>query len=237
MSGRKRAAILISGRGSNMQALIEAARQPNFPASIALVLSDKPAAAGLRLAAEAGIPVRAVPRKDFASREAHDAAIEAALHGAGIELVCLAGYMRLLTRGFVEAWEGQMLNVHPALLPSFKGLDTHRRALAAGVRIHGCTVHFVTFDTDAGPIIAQAAVPVLAADTAETLAARVLKAEHGIYPMALALAASGEARMENGRTVVSGMDGTRGGAVLYSPPPAPSENPVADFEHLARLTP
>lgn len=183
---KRRVAILISGRGSNMAALIDAARDPGFPAEIALVLSNRPRAPGLALAAEAGIPVTVVGHRQFgADREAHEAAINVRLRDVGADLVCLAGYMRVLTGHLVGAWEGRMLNIHPSLLPAFPGLHTHARALAAGVKLHGCTVHLVTREVDEGPILAQAAVPVLPGDTEATLADRVLLQEHRIYPMAL----------------------------------------------------
>ena len=231
----KRTAILISGRGSNMAALVEAAAAPGFPACVELVLSDRAEAAGLAFARSQGIATQALERRQFSSKEAHDEAIEAALRGAGIELVCLAGYMRLLTKSFVDAWAGRMINIHPALLPSFKGLDTHARAREAGVRIHGCTVHFVTFETDAGPIIAQAAVPVLVGDTPETLGARVLQAEHALYPLAFELVASGKARVEEGKTVFSDIAEAEAGAVIVSPGIAREAPP--DLQSLARLTP
>jgi len=198
---QKRVAILISGRGSNMGALIDAAKEADFPARIVGVISDKPDAPGLAVADAEGIATRVLARPDYASKDAHDQAIDAMLHAFGTEIVCLAGYMRLLTGRFVEEWKGRMINIHPALLPLFKGLDTHQRALDAGVRIHGCTVHFVTPEMDDGPIIAQAAVPVLLNDDAGTLAARVLKAEHRLYPRALRVVADGKARMVNGKTV------------------------------------
>ena len=189
---KPRIAILISGRGSNMAALIAAAADPAYPAEIALVLSNRPDAAGLQVASAAGIVTSVVDHRDFPrDRPAHEAAIDAVLTQAGIGIVCLAGYMRLLTRLLVGRWAGRMLNIHPSLLPAFPGLDTHARALAAGVRLHGCTVHLVTETMDAGPILAQAAVPVLAADTEATLAARVLAQEHRIYPPALARLAAG----------------------------------------------
>lgn len=189
---RRRVGVLISGRGSNMAALLDAARDPAFPAEIALVLSNRPDAAGLATAAAAGVPARAIDHRDFPrDRPGHEAALDAALREAGVELVCLAGYMRLLTPFLVGAWAGRMMNVHPSLLPAFPGLETHERALAAGVKLHGCTVHLVTEVMDEGPILAQAAVPVLPDDTAETLAARVLVQEHRIYPAALAALASG----------------------------------------------
>jgi formyltetrahydrofolate-dependent phosphoribosylglycinamide formyltransferase len=184
---KRRTAILISGRGSNMQALIAAAADPAYPASIDLVLSNRPDAAGLATAAAAGVPTLVIDHRAFpADRAAHEAAIDRALRDHAIELVCLAGYMRLLTPWLVGRWAGRMLNIHPSLLPAFPGLDTHARALAAGACQHGCTVHLVTEAMDAGPILAQAAVPVLPDDDAETLAARVLAQEHLIYPRALA---------------------------------------------------
>ncbi|HKM61770.1 MAG TPA: phosphoribosylglycinamide formyltransferase [Acidisphaera sp.] len=190
---RQRTAILISGRGSNMAALIAAARSASFPAEIALVVSNVPGAPGLGLAQDAGVPTAVCPHREFGrDRQAHEAALDALLRDAGVEIVCLAGYMRLLTPFLVRAWEGRMLNIHPSLLPTFPGLDTHARALAAGVKLHGCTVHLVTETMDSGPILAQAAVPVLAGDTPETLAARVLAQEHRIYPAALARLAARE---------------------------------------------
>jgi formyltetrahydrofolate-dependent phosphoribosylglycinamide formyltransferase len=189
---KRRTAILISGRGSNMQALIDAARDPAFPSEIVLVVSNRPRAPGLALAAAAGIPAAAIDHRPYAGdRAAHEAAIDAALRDAGTEIVCLAGYLRLLTPFLVSAWQGRMLNIHPSLLPAFPGLDTHARALTAGVKLHGCTVHLVTDTMDAGPILAQAAVPVLPDDTEAGLAARVLRQEHLIYPAALAAFASG----------------------------------------------
>lgn len=233
---RKRVAILISGRGSNMSALIAAAREADFPATIAGVLSDKPGTAGLRAAEAAGIPSVVVARRDFPDREAHDAAIDATLAGFGAEIVALAGYMRLLGAAFAERWQGRLVNIHPSLLPGLKGLDTHRRALDAGLRIHGCSVHFVTADMDGGPLIAQAAVPVLAEDTEETLAARVLRAEHRLYPKALAMVCQGRARMEGGRTVIDrrGMEERNGADVLLAPDLG---EPGLDIEALARFTP
>jgi phosphoribosylglycinamide formyltransferase 1 len=190
---RRRTAILISGRGSNMAALIAAARDPAYPAEIVLVLSNRPDAAGLELARQAGVAAKVIDhRACTADRAAHEAEIDAALRDAGVEIVCLAGYMRLLTPRLIDAWQGRMLNIHPSLLPAFPGLDTHARALAAGAKLHGCTVHQVTQAVDDGPILAQAAVPVLPGDTAEELAQRVLAQEHVLYPLALRLFASGE---------------------------------------------
>jgi formyltetrahydrofolate-dependent phosphoribosylglycinamide formyltransferase len=190
---RQRAAILISGRGSNMTALVAASRDPSYPVEIALVLSNRAEAPGLTLAAALGVPTAVVEHRGFkGNRAAHDAAIDAVLQAADVQIVCLAGYMRLMTPILVERWAGRMLNIHPSLLPAFPGLDTHARALAAGVRLHGCTVHRVTQTMDEGPILAQAAVPVLPGDTESTLAARVLAQEHILYPLALRLFASGQ---------------------------------------------
>jgi len=189
---KPRTAVLISGRGSNMAALLDAARDPDYPAEVALAISNRPHAPGLALASEAGVPAAVFDHRRFGQdRAAHEAAMDAALRQAGIEIVCLAGYMRLLTPFLVAAWQGRMLNIHPSLLPAFPGLHTHRRALAAGVKLHGCTVHLVTDTMDAGPILAQAAVPVLPGDTEDVLAARVLVQEHRIYPAALAAFAAG----------------------------------------------
>ena len=189
---KKRVAVLISGRGSNMTALIEAAKAQDYPAEIALVISNRPAAPGLTRAREAGIATAIVDHALFgADREAFERALDEELRAHRIDLLCLAGFMRVLTPWFVKRWQGRMLNIHPALLPQFKGLDTHRRALAAGVKEHGATVHFVVAEVDCGPIVAQERVPVLDSDTEQTLAARVLKAEHRIYPQALRALAEG----------------------------------------------
>ncbi len=191
-----RVAILASGRGSNMAALLQAAAEPGFPATIALVLSNQPDAPALDRARAAGLPALAVDHRAFGrDREAHERALHALLTEYRIEWVCLAGYMRLLTPWLVERWAGRMLNIHPSLLPAFPGLHTHERALAAGCRLHGCTVHLVTPVMDEGPILAQAAVPVLPGDTADTLAARVLAQEHRLYPAALAAAVRGKPGM------------------------------------------
>ena len=188
---KRRTAILISGRGSNMTALLAAARDPAYPAEIVLVLSNNPDAAGLATAAAAGIPTLAIDHRPFkGDREAHEAAIDAALRAVGAELVCLAGYMRRLTPVLVNAWAGRMLNIHPSLLPAFPGLHTHARAIEAGAKEHGCTVHLVTLGVDEGPILAQAAVPVLPDDTEDSLAARVLVQEHRLYPEVLAAVAA-----------------------------------------------
>jgi phosphoribosylglycinamide formyltransferase 1 len=188
---RKRAAILISGRGSNMRALIEHARDPSYPAEIALVLSNRPEAAGLVFAAQSNIPCAIIDHKNYATREEFEKAIQIALEQHRIEIVCLAGFMRLLTPWFVAQWQRRLLNIHPALLPAYRGLHTHERALADGAKVHGCTVHFVSPGMDEGPIIAKAEVPVLDSDTPESLAARVLAQEHILYPAALAEVAEG----------------------------------------------
>ena len=190
---KKRVAILISGRGANMAALIAAARKPDYPAEIAVVLSNRPDAGGLRRAGAEGIAAAVVDHGDFGKdREAFERAVQAQLEAYRIDIVCLAGFMRQLTPWLVSRWSGRMINIHPALLPSFRGLHTHERALEAGVKIHGATVHFVVPEVDSGPIIAQAAVPVLDDDTPDTLAARVLAAELRIYPLALGLVAGGK---------------------------------------------
>lgn len=207
--------ILISGRGSNMQALIEAATGGRVPAEIALVLSNRPDAGGLAAAEAAGIATAVVQHGDFDSREAFDDALHARLIEAGVELVCLAGFMRLLSAGFVNKWHNRLINIHPSLLPAFKGLDVHERAIEAGVRITGCTVHYVRAEMDTGPIIAQAAVPILADDTGDTLAARILAQEHVIYPLALRLIAEGRVRVVNERVLVNGTTADPG--VLVSP--------------------
>ena len=189
MTRRVRTGVLISGRGSNMVALIEAARNPDFPAEVALVLSDKPQAAGLEAARAAGVMARGLDARAFAGKPEFEAALTAALVAAEVELIGLAGFMRILSPAFVERWRGRILNIHPSLLPDLKGLHTHERALGEGRAEHGCTVHFVTADLDAGPIVAQARVPVLPDDDAERLGARVLVEEHRIYPQALGLVA------------------------------------------------
>jgi phosphoribosylglycinamide formyltransferase-1 len=201
---RLRTAILISGRGSNMQALIESCRAPSAPAEIVLVLSNNPDAAGLAHAAQADVPTAVVDHRSYPDRAAFDAELDRRLGAAGAEFLCLAGFMRLLTPAFVERWRDRMINIHPSLLPAFPGLDTHARALAAGARFHGCTVHFVRFETDTGPIIAQAVLPVQPADTPDRLAARVLVLEHRLYPQALTWVAEGRVRIEGDRTIVSG---------------------------------
>lgn len=206
MIDKKRTAILISGRGSNMRSLVEAARAPEFPADIALVLSNRPEAEGLAFAKERRLATAAVDHKIHAGRDEFEKTMQVLLDLHRIELICLAGFMRLLTPAFVKHWEGRILNIHPALLPAYRGLHTHERALADGVKIHGCTVHFVIPAVDEGPIIAQAAIAVRDDDTPQTLAARVLEQEHILYPAALARVASGACKMR-GNQVIGGDDG------------------------------
>jgi phosphoribosylglycinamide formyltransferase-1 len=195
--------VLISGRGSNLQSLIDAASQPGYPAEIALVISNVPDVEGLRRAERAGIPTRTVSHKSYSTKADFEDALHTELVAAGVELVCLAGFMRLLTEGFVSRWHDKLINIHPSLLPAFKGLDTHQRALDAGVRFSGCTVHFVRPAMDDGPIIVQAAVPILAGDDERSLTARVLAEEHRIYPLAVKLIAQGRARVEGERVIVA----------------------------------
>lgn len=201
---KKRTAVLISGRGSNMSALISAAKAPDFPAEISLVVSNRPNAAGLGVAKAAGIRTLVLNHKDFADRIAFDASLDAHLRIENIDIICLAGFMRLLTPWLVERWRDRMINIHPSLLPAFPGLDTHERAIEAGVRFHGCTVHFVRAEMDSGPIVYQAAVPVLPEDTPDLLGSRVLRQEHVIYPAALRLLASGRITVEDERCVIEG---------------------------------
>jgi formyltetrahydrofolate-dependent phosphoribosylglycinamide formyltransferase len=218
-----------------MRALIEAAQEPGFPAEIVGVISDRPDAGGLGVADAAGIFTTVHQRRDYPTKEAHDGAVDATLQALGAEIVCLAGYMRLLTTSFVQEWQGRMINIHPALLPLFKGLDTHRRALDAGMRLHGCTVHFVNAEMDDGPIIAQAAVPVLPQDTPDSLAARVLEAEHRLYPMSLRLVAEGKARLVGSKVRFEAATASPSEhSALYSLSAASDD---VDVEALARFTP
>lgn len=200
---KTRVGVLISGRGSNLRALIEACKAPTFPAEIVLVVSNVPRAPGLAYAETVSIPTRTIDHKDFPSREAFDAALSEALDDARVELLCNAGFMRLHSESFVRHWWNRHLNIHPSLLPAFPGLHTHARVLEAGAKISGCTVHFVRPQMDTGPIVAQAAVPVLPGDTEDSLAARVLAAEHRLYPHALRLVASGAIRVEG--EIVAGL--------------------------------
>jgi phosphoribosylglycinamide formyltransferase-1 len=215
MNAKKRTAILISGRGSNMQALVAAARADDFPADIVLVVSNRPNAAGLEWAAANGHATLVIDHKAHATRAAFESVLQDALDAANVEFVALAGFMRLMTPAFVRHWRDRMINIHPSLLPSFKGLHTHEQALAAGVRIAGCSVHFVRAEMDTGPIIAQAAVAVLSGDTPATLAARVLEAEHVLYPAALRLVASGQVRCEGDKIIMS--EDVKASSPLFSP--------------------
>jgi len=202
--GKLKLGVLISGRGSNLQALINACREPAFPAEIVLVISNRADAGGLARAEAVGIATKVIPHAQFPDREAFDMALDESLRGAEVGLVCLAGFMRLLSAGFAERWRDRLINIHPSLLPAFKGLDAHAQALAAGVRLSGCTVHYVTPAMDAGPIIVQAAVPVTPDDDEASLAARILDAEHVCYPLAVRLIAEGRVRVSEGRAVIAG---------------------------------
>lgn len=205
-SPRRRTAVLVSGRGSNMTALLDAAAGPAFPARIDVVIANVPGAPALDKAAAAGVEAVTLDHRGLGGRQAFEEKLDAELRARDIELVCLAGFMRILTPWFVDRWNDRLINIHPALLPSFKGLDTHARALADGCKIHGATVHFVRSEMDTGPVIAQGAVPVLDQDTPETLGARVLEVEHAIYPQALRLVASGAYEIDGMR--VRATDGT-----------------------------
>lgn len=223
--------VLISGRGSNLQALIDACAEEDYPAEIVLVISNYADAQGLKRAQAAGIATLTISHRDFAERDDFDTAIGAALAEAGVELVCLAGFMRILGEAFVEHWHDRLINIHPSLLPAFKGLNTQARAIDAGVRISGCTVHFVRPAMDDGPIIVQAAVPVLAGDDADALAARILIAEHKAYPLAVRLIAEGRARVVNERVVIDAMADVEG---LMLNPPDPSSKRHGLFELFER---
>ena len=213
---RLKVAVLISGRGSNLQALIDACRAPDFPAEIVRVISNEPGAAGLGLAGGAGIDTRIVDHRDFDGRESFEEALHQAIAEAGAELICLAGFMRLLTPGFVAAWHDRLINIHPSLLPAYKGLHTHERVLGDGMRITGCTVHFVRPEMDSGPVIVQAAVAVVPDDDPGSLAARVLAAEHRCYPLALRLIAEGRVAVHDGRVVIA--DAGAASGALINPP-------------------
>jgi phosphoribosylglycinamide formyltransferase-1 len=199
---RKRTVILISGRGSNMMSLVEAARAPDYPAEMIAVISNRPEAPGVAWARAQGIAATVIDHKAYKGREAFEAELDKALNGLKPDIIALAGFMRLMTAPFVRRWQDRMINIHPSLLPSFKGLHTHEAALAAGVKIAGCTVHYVRPEMDAGPIIGQAAVPVLSSDTPETLAARVLSAEHKLYPHALRLVATGRTTVADKKVII-----------------------------------
>jgi phosphoribosylglycinamide formyltransferase 1 len=214
LADRLKLAVLISGRGSNLQALIDASLEHEFPAEIVRVISNIPGAGGLDRAAAVGIPTAVVPHKDYPDRESFEAALDQEIRSAGTELIALAGFMRLLTEGFVDTWRDLLINIHPSLLPSFKGLHTHERALEAGVRYTGCTVHYVRPAMDEGPIIVQSAIPVLSGDDADTLATRVLAQEHAIYPLAVRLIAEGRVRVEGERAVIDGENVQAPGATI-----------------------
>jgi phosphoribosylglycinamide formyltransferase-1 len=213
---RKRVGVLISGRGSNLQALIDASQASDYPAEIVAVIANVPGAQGLARAEAAAIPTLTINHKGFPSRDAFDAALDEVLKAARVEILCNAGFMRLHTPGFVERWRDRHLNIHPSLLPAFRGLDTHARVIEAGCKLSGCTVHFVRSEMDHGPIVAQAAVPVLGDDTPDSLAARVLEAEHRLYPHALALVASGAIYVKGERVV--GFTDYQSQVALFSPP-------------------
>lgn len=214
---RKRVVVMISGRGSNMAALIAATMEAGYPCKIVAVLSDRPEAAGLELARRRGIETAAYSRSDYADRDAHEDAILSHLDILEPDIICLAGFMRLLSAGFVERWAGRIINIHPSLLPSFPGLDTHQRVLSHQVLVHGCSVHFVTEDMDAGPLIGQTAVPVLPDDDEESLAARVLKAEHRLYPLALRMVAEEKVIMTASGALFADVDWPDDSACLQSP--------------------
>lgn len=209
--------ILFSGRGTNLAALIDACKEEAYPAEIAIAISNNPNAEGIALAEAAGIPVQVINHKEFEDRDTFDAALDSTLKEAGVELVCNAGFMRILTSGFVKSWHNRQLNIHPSLLPAFKGLHVHDRVLQSGVRLTGATVHFVRDEMDEGPIVAQVAVPVDPDDTVETLTARVLEAEHQIYPMAIRLVAEGKARVQGERVAIEGVPESKTGP-LFAPP-------------------
>ncbi len=213
---RKRVGVLISGRGSNLQALIDACQAPDYPAEIVVVIANVAGAQGLARAEAAGIKTLTINHKAFPSRDAFDAALDEALKEARVEILCNAGFMRLHTPGFVERWRDRHLNIHPSLLPAFRGLDTHARVIEAGCKLSGCTVHFVRSEMDEGPIVAQAAVPVLGDDTPDSLAARVLEVEHRLYPHALALVASGAIYVRGERVI--GFTDYQLQLALFSPP-------------------
>jgi len=214
---RLKVGVLVSGNGSNLQTLIDLCAAPDFPAEIVLVVSNKPGVVALDRAARAGIATAVIPHQGYPDRIAFDQAMDAALRTAGVEFICLAGFLRVLSELFVELWHDKIINIHPALLPNFKGLHTHAQALAAGVRFHGCTVHIVRPVLDDGPILVQAVVPVLAGDDEQSLAARVLKAEHRAYPLALTLIAQGRVQIDGNRALIDGK-APDAAALLMNPP-------------------
>lgn len=209
-------AVLISGRGSNLKALLDACADDDFPATVSLVVSNRPKAAGLDYARDHGVTQAVIDHKDFESREEFDSALDERLRAANVDYVCLAGFMRMLSPGFVDAWRGRMINIHPSLLPAFRGLNVQERMLDSGVKIAGCTVHYVSADMDAGPIIGQAAVSVEPGDTVETLSARILEQEHLLYPVCLRLIVGGRARISG--AVVQYDFGIQCGGALINPP-------------------
>ena len=213
--GRLKLGVLISGRGTNLQAILDATVDADFPAETALVISNRPDAAGLERARKAGVETDVVDHKAFPDRPAFEEALNRKLEAAGVDLVCLAGFMRLLTPTFVDRWAGRAINIHPSLLPAFPGLDTHARAIASGARFAGATVHFLSAEMDAGPIIAQAATPVLPSDDADSLASRILEGEHEIYVRAIRWIAEGRVAIQDGKTVI---DGVGADASCYLPP-------------------
>ncbi len=216
MAARLKVGVLISGRGSNLKSLLDACAAPGFPAEVVTVIANRPDAGGLGHARAAGVAAQVIDHKTFDGKAAFEAAVTGALEKAGVELLCLAGFMRVVSAGFVQHWQGRMINIHPSLLPLFPGLDTHARDLAAGVKLHGCSVHYVTEEVDGGPIIGQAAVPVLPGDDADSLAARVLQAEHRLYPACLRLVAEGRVSLDGGKAQISAdFDGA---AKLFNPP-------------------
>src|SRR5438105_2306746 len=215
MSGRVRTGVLISGRGSNLQALIDACAVPNYPAEIVCAVSNIAGVEGLDRAERAGISAHVVPHCAYSSRERFDEAVDAVLCAHEVSFVCLAGFMRLLSEAFVRKWRGRIVNIHPSLLPAFKGLDVHQRVLDSGARISGCSVHFVVTEVDSGPIIAQAAVPTMPGDTADVLAARILRAEHKLYPFALRLLAEGRVMLDGDKVIYQQVEPA--GSELSSP--------------------
>ena len=214
--GKLKLAVLISGRGSNLQALIDACAAPDYPAEIALVISNVAGVEGIERATNAGLPVLVIDHKKYPSRAEFDLEMTQAIEAAGVELICLAGFMRLLSEEFIDHWHNRMINIHPSLLPAFKGLDVQARAIAAGAQFSGCTVHYVRFDMDTGPIITQAAVPIHTGDDADTLAARILVQEHIIYPQAVRWIAEGRVMIENQQAIVDGADAPT--AAVINPP-------------------
>ncbi|MEM7171255.1 MAG: phosphoribosylglycinamide formyltransferase [Pseudomonadota bacterium] len=218
MAEKKRVGVMISGRGSNLQALIDAAQDPTYPAELVLVVSNRPDAQGLSRAEAAGIRTLAIDHRSYPDRPAFEAEVTKAFQAAQVDLIAQAGFMRILTDGFVNHWLGRMINIHPSLLPSFPGLNTHQRALDAGVKLHGCSVHYVFEEVDGGPLIGQAAVPVLPGDSADSLAARVLAAEHRLYPHCLALVAGGQAQLVQMRVEFSELVPAQGTLISPQPP-------------------